>query len=52
MADLLGHMAPYVSTEIQHQQDMNKCLCNAVKSGQQHTQIRSGHIQIMPKKNL
>lgn len=49
MANLLGHVVPNASTEIQRQEDMNKCLRNAVKSGQQHTQIRNGCIQIMPK---
>jgi len=52
MANLLGHTVLIAWTEIHHQEDMNKCLRNAFKSGQWHTQIRNGHIKIMPKEEL
>jgi uncharacterized protein CbrC (UPF0167 family) len=52
MANLLGHKVLITWTEIQHQEDMNKCLRNAVKGSQWPAQIRNGHIKIMPKKNL
>lgn len=52
MTKLLRHTVPNAWTEIQHQEDMNKCLRHAVKSGRWHTQIHNGHIQNYAKVEL
>jgi hypothetical protein len=54
MVNFLGHVVLIAWSGVQCQEDMNKCLCNAVtpdtaKSSQWLIQKRTGHKKIMPK---